>query len=92
MARILINGYTSKIRVTPRATLSSNDRSPIRFGKNKLKTGGYPQKPRKSVGIGETIGLGPTLINTALGGKKTPAIEFMPKHAIRRVLWGFPSI
>ena len=50
VARILINGYISKIRVGPKATLSSNGRSPIRFGKNKLKTGGYPQKPRKLVG------------------------------------------
>ena len=50
VARILINGYISKIRVGPKATLSSNDRSPIRFGKNRLKTGGYPQKPRKLVG------------------------------------------
>ena len=49
VARILINGYTSKIRVAPRATLSSNDRSPIRFGNNMLKTGGSPKKPRKSV-------------------------------------------
>ena len=50
MARILINEYISKIRVGPKATLSSNGRSPIRFGKNKLKTGGYPQKLRKLVG------------------------------------------
>ena len=50
VARILINGYISKIRVGPKATLSSNDRSPIRFGKNRLKTGGPPQKPRKLVG------------------------------------------
>ena len=49
VARILINGYISKIRVTPKATLSSNGRSPIRFGKNRLKTGGSPKKPRKSV-------------------------------------------
>ena len=50
VARILINGYISKIRVGPKATLSSNGRSPIRFGKNRLKTGGPPQKPRKLVG------------------------------------------
>ena len=49
LAGILINGYTSKIRVGARATFSSNGRSPIRFGKNRLKTGGSPKKTRKSV-------------------------------------------
>ena len=50
VAGILINGYISKIWGVPCVTIISNGRSPIRFGKNKLKTGGYPQKPRKSVG------------------------------------------
>ena len=49
VAEILITGYTSKIRVAPRATFSSNGRSPIRFGENRLKTGGSPKKTRKSV-------------------------------------------
>ena len=42
--------------------------------------------------LGEVTRESLALINTALGGKKTPAIEFMPKHAIRRALWRFPSI
>ena len=34
----------------PKLTFSSNGRSRIRFGENRLKTGGFPQKPRKLVG------------------------------------------